>query len=606
MVNFRSMLILLIACALSILPVWAATEQVFEIERPVSAFEIENIEFSVPNLSDNPYDLGLSALYFVSDSRRTPLLAIATCPDERGRRDWMAVWNLTDSDPGMVSNLKAFVPHLWKARSNEEDVEDVGESDFPVPYLSWNDRGSESKKKMTWEAARRVMDFANMFNPARFMYRNISHFRQDLADRRFHQTYTKVRIYEDLGRSRPDPGNLSAPALLNLKFHLLTTRSAFGGLVDDLKMIEVVDHFESEMREQAGKVLSYLHTEANFAHLRLSEIEYAIPNRPPLVRIALLSIRGTDLPDPLPTRPNGNFLDLSFDPYRHPHVADLMSRNPENDIPLALYVLNSDFQLRPILAIDFFDYGNVTRREATSALKLTVDHLLAVQSVPFLFRAAERFANYGIHRKDWARFSKNSTSQGVEPLRLFSSLGWHLDDDTNQLIASSLDRRVVNPLASASDRYESVAAKNYAAMRLDQDRLLKLQLRRLYEDRVRDALGLPNRVLFAEDLDRYERRRRLEASLRLIRQFNRETHLPGYAWDRLASAWEVLAENLGETANLDREAARFLERVEVLYPQEVPANYRHLFAAWLERPAETVPVALDRGNLAENQKTTGY
>lgn len=606
MFNFKSTFILLIAWAFPIQPMWAASEQVFDSHQPVPAFEIENIEFTIPNLSEIPYDIGLSLLYFVSDRGRTPLLAIATCPDERGRTDWMAVWNLTDSDPGVVSNLKAFVPHLWRARSNKEDAENVGKSDFPTPYLSWNDRGGESKKKMTWAATRRVMDIANLFNPGRFMYRNISHFRQDLADRRFHQTYTKVRIYEDLARNHPSPGNLSAPAVLNLKFHLLMTRSAFGGLVNDLKMIEVVDHFESEMREQAAKVLSYLHTEANFAHLRLSEIEYALPNRPPLARIALLSIRGTDLPEPLPARPNGNFLDLNFDPYRDPHVAELMKRNPEDDIPLALYVLNSDFQLRPILAVDFFDHGNVTRREATSALKLTVDHLLAVQSIPFLFRAVERFANYSIHRKDWARFSKNSTSPGVEPLRLFSGLGWHLDDDTNQMIAGSLDRRVVNPLASATERYDSVAAKNYAAMRLDQDRHLKLQLRRLYEDRVRDSLGLPNRVVFAEDLELYERRRRLEASLQLIRQFNRETHLPGYSWERLASAWEVVAENLGKTNSLDREAARFLERVDVLYPQDVPASYRHLFASWLERPAESVPVALDRGLLPEDTKTTAY
>jgi hypothetical protein len=565
-----------------LLVVWSASvfagTQVFQAHDS-SNLEIRNYPVSAENNFGGSYDFRLSVLAIAQEGDKfLPLLAIAVEPPESGSPQsdrWLAVWNLNDRPSGLRRHLRALVPGPWGPQKGVARQVEAGESAFPDPYLTAKDRKTGAWSRVRWDAFRRFADYLDFFNPVRFPLRNYLHYKHDVEDRRFHQTYALIRLYEDLSLAKYSSDNLSPAGIVDLKYQLLINRRALGILMDDESTFEVIEHFESGLRANMGNTASYLHSQANFYSLGFKEIRYGLPGRPPVCYAALLYMREVDLPSELPQWPRGNPFGLSYNPYEHKDVRRLMAQYPEEEIPLAFYVLASDFEQKPVLVADFFKQGGLDLRESTATLRMGLDNYLAVTGLPFLYRAAERIAKYGIDKKEIAHFSEHSTAAGVEPLRIMMRVDSNFRDDTNQFLLQALENRVSNPFAESFVRETENARTKFTHLLSDDGKRLSLELRSIYEDQMRLILG-HKRAVFAEDFNLYQGQRRFLEALNLIRSFNSQTHLTGYSWPQLMEAWEVFRTSKDSRHQKERE--KFASRLVQLFPQSVPERY-HLQVA---------------------------
>jgi hypothetical protein len=539
-----------------------------------SKLQIRNYPVLANNNFEGSYEFRLSVLAIEQEEGRLlPMLAIAIEPPANGKREsdrWLAIWNLNDRSSGIRRHLKALLPGPWGPQRGVRREKEEEDSLFPTPYLTAKDRKTGAWSRVRWGAFRTFADYLDFFNPVRFPLRNYLHYKHDMEDRLFHQTYALIRLYEDLSQARHSPDNLSLAGILDLKYQLLINRNALGILMEDESKYELVEHFESGLRQKMGNTAAYLHSQANFYNLGFKEIRYGLPGRPPVVYAALLYAREVDLPSELPRWPRGNPFGLSYNPYIHPEVRRLMAQYPEEEIPLAFYVLASDFQMKPVLVADFFKQGGIDLRESTATLRMGLDNYLAVTGLPFLYRAAERIAKYGIDRKEIAHFSENSTASGIEPLRIMIRLDSNFRDDTNQFLIRALENRISNPLAESFVRETENAKAKFTRMLSGDGERLSLELRSIYEDAMRFTLG-HRRAIFAADFQQYQEQREYLEALNVIRTFNSKAHLTGYSWPQLMEAWQIVHSWAGDRHQKDKE--KFAQRLVQLFPEAVPERY---------------------------------
>lgn len=575
--------------------------QVFDPLGP-SQLEIRNYPVAVGNNWGGAYDFTMSVLALSRGDRFLPLLAIAIESGDGPNNSWLAAWNLGDDSPGLGQRLKSLFPGPWSPRSDvRREPEGNDPFSFPRPCLVATSRKEGSWRRVGWGAGRRLARYADLFNPFRFLLNNYVHYHNDMEDRKFHQLYTLIRLYEDAAALNPSPEHLSPPALVDLKYQLLINRRALGVLMESESRYEVVKSYESKLRVQMGKAASFLHAQANLHHLGFQSVAYGLPGRPPVSHAALIYIRKADLPEQLPPWSSRNVFDLGHNPYTHPEVRELMDRYPEEEIPLAFYVLASDFNFRPIIVADFFRPGSVRRRESTATVRVGLENLLAAYRLPLLYRTLHRVADYGMDKKASTAFSDTSTAAGVEALRLFARLDWKFDTDTNYMLLRSLENRVANPLAESYAREASNARLNFAQLLNGDARQLALKLRRLFEDRVRDELDLGNRAIFAAEYRRFREEREYQAAQRLVEDFGGSQFLTGYSWDRLMEAWEIVSRRDPEKELPASD--RFISRLEKLDPDMVPEDYRTRVAEILYprqyRRAERAEVTAPAGRVIE-------
>ena len=366
---------------------------------------------------------------------------------------------------------------------------------------------------------------------------------------------------------------------MDLKYTALINREALGIVVSGRSEYWVVDKFETRMREKMGKAAAYLHSRATLHDLRFQEVYFGLDGRWPLYRTAVLSIRKADLPEQPRPWPKKNPFDLGYNPLEHPRVRALMDENPEKEIPLAYYVLISDFKLRPVIVLNFFKPGNPGRRQDTAVLRNTAENLLSVYGLPLRLQALRYLGSWSLNRKDVTYFSNRSVSSGIEPAKLFARMGWHFDEDTNRLLLRMLDRRTSNPLADSFVRQVENAKVRHQAISRNASERLRLFIRRVYEDGIRERLDLGRRSISTEDIARYRQQRTLDRALEVIRGFNRQPHLNGITWPRLFQAWDRLS--AADPQRARPESQRFLQNLKRLYPLSVPEGYRSQVAGWV-------------------------
>jgi hypothetical protein len=311
----------------------------------------------------------------------------------------------------------------------------------------------------------------------------------------------------------------------------------------------------------------YAHAEANQLYLGFEEILYGFPNRSPLGRAGVLFIRKSDLPAKLPRWPANNLFDLSYEPYSQPRVRELVDSEPEEKIPLGIYVLGGTLHMKPTLVVDFFDAGNPKRRKATGILKVLLDHLLSFQNMPLTGRILKATVEYALVKKDITYFRKFSNGFGGEVTRLYARFGWNLDPDLNHQLIKAMEKQIANPLVEAASREERNLLQNFRGLLIDDGARLGLMLRKLYEDRIRESLGLGNKAVFAQDLARFSEYQAYSRSRKAIQKFNRAPHLSSLSRNKLVAAWSTLqhAKFSGHEAEVEVFVRRFKER----FPQEV-------------------------------------
>ena len=424
-----------------------------------------------------------------------------------------------------------------------------------------------------------MADVTSFFSPARFALETYRDHRNDLDDLKFHQLYPLLLLYEEAAAVHPSRENLGLRAIMDLKYTALINRKALGIVVGEQSHYWVVDIFESYMREKMGKTASYLHSQATLHNLRFREIHFGLDGRWPLYRAAVLSICKSDLPEPLPDWPKSNPFDLGYDPFQHPRIKERMDENPSEEILLAYYVLISDFKVRPVIVLDFFSPGNPGRREDTAVLRNAAENFLSVYGLPLHLQALRFLGRWSLNRKDVTHFSTQSVSSGVESAKLFARMGWHFDEDANQLLLRTLDRRTANPLADSYARQIENAKAQHAAITQHASGKLRLFIRRIYEDGIRRKLNLGRRSISAEDIAHFRDRRALNRALDVLRRFNEQSHLNTMTWPRLLRAWDRVSAD--DPQRKRPESQQFLGTLKRLYPRFVPEGYRSQVAGWI-------------------------
>jgi hypothetical protein len=537
----------------------------------VPPLELRNIPVEVTNNSSQTYTFGLSVVGFVEGEEFVPFLAIAIDHSGPGPNEWMAVWNLNQGGTGALAQLKALAPNLWGTVGAGGGA-DGGRSGFPEPVLTWDSKRGRAWRELGWSAAKTANRLIGFFNPGRFAFRNYTYHRDNRSERRFIQTYILMLLYDYARTLHPSPMNLSSTSLTDLKYHLIATRSGAGVFADGEDAPAVVGRFESAIRESIAMDSSYAHDEANQLHLGFEDVPYGLPGRPPIARVGLLTIRKADLPARLPKWPPNNLFDLSFEPYSHPRVRELMDLDPDEPVPLGIYVLGSDLSVKPVLVVDFFNPGNPRLRRASGTMKVALDNFLSVRGIPWIGRLVKGTVGYGIAKKDFPYFNGSSDALGLEATRLFARMGWNFDADINHMMIQLMEDRIANPLVESSDRERWNLKRNYGELLRDDAAALGLFLRRLYENRIRRTLDMGDRAVFAADVALYEEVVEYRKAMATIRRFNRQTHLPSISWETIADAWRIAQRQPG--ARDLEELETLVARVSELYPERIPMAQR--------------------------------
>ena len=569
---------LLSGCLAGCLPAgWLSAETDFQRFQP-QPLEIRNHPLEIQNNTDHPYRFVLSLLG-VHRAEFVPLLAVVLDPEDSTPHQWIAVWNLSSSSPGIPQRVKAALAFPWWSPrgGSGRAVEPIRR--LPKPVLTAHGRKSGAKGRFAWAAARTVSDLVSFFSPGRFALETYRDHRNDLDERQFHQLYALLLLYEEAAALNPSARNLGLRAIMDLKYTALINREALGIVASNRSDYWVVDNFESRMREKMGKAAAYLHSRATLHNLRFQEIHFGLDGRWPLYRTAVLSICKADLPAQPRPWPKNNPFDLGYNPFEHPRIRARMDEIPDDEIPLAYYVLISDFRLRPVIVLDFFNPGNPGRRQDTAVLRNAAENLLSVYGLPLPLQALRYIGSWSLNRKDVTFFSTRSVSSGIESAKLFARMGWHFDEDTNRLLLRMLDRRTSNPLADSFARQDENAKARHEVITRNASERLRLFIRRIYEYGIRDRLDLGRRSISSEDIARFRQQRALDRALEVIRRFNRQPHLNGVAWSRLSQAWDRLS---ADDPHRDRpESRRFLQNLKRLYPRAVPEGYRSQVAGWI-------------------------
>lgn len=569
---------LLSGCLVGCLPAgWLSAETVFQRFQP-QPLEIRNHPLVIENNSDRPYRFVLSVLG-AHRAEFIPLLAVVLDPEDSTPRQWIAVWNLSSSSPGVIQRVKAALPFPWWSPRGGAGRASGPIRTLPKPVLTARGRKSGAKGRFAWAAARTVSDFVSFVRPGRLVLETYRDHRNDLDERQFHQLYALLLLYEEAAALQPSDRNLGLRAIMDLKYTALINREALGIVASGRSEYWVVDNFETRMREKMGKAAAYLHSRATLQGLRFQEVHYGLDGRWPLYRTAVLSIRKADLDERSRPWLKNNPFDLGYNPFEHPRVRASMDENPEKEIPLAYYVLISDFKLRPVIVLNVFKPGNPGRRQDTAVLRNTAENLLSVYGLPLRLQALRYIGSWSLNRKDVTYFSTRSVSSGIEPTKLFARMGWHFDEETNRLLLRMLDRRTSNPLADSFSRQVRNARARHEAITRNASERLRLFVRRVYENGIRERLDLGRRSISTEDIARFRQLRDLDRALEVIRGFNRQPHLNGVTWSRLFQAWDRLS--AADPHRGRPESRRFLQNLKRLYPRSVPEGYRSQVAGWI-------------------------
>ncbi len=522
-----------------------------------------------------PYSFPVSVLGLEDAGEFVPLLAIALEPPAAGSPGtdrWLAVWNLSEIPPRWHQRVRALLPAPGLSAIRRQSKGEAAADRLLKPMLTATDAEGPWEKRVSRTVIRKAAGWGWLTSLAQIPLRSYLHFCDDLDERRFLRLYTLIRMYEEVALRHPAADRLSPAGLLDLKWQLLRNRRLLGPLVPRESKAEVVERYESQMRTQAGMTASFLHSQAALYGLNCRELSFGIPGQVPLARAVLLSVHSSAQGGPHAPWPGRNPFDLRYNPFAHPQVRQWLNQNPDEDVPLAIYVLCSDFHLKPVLAVDFFDPDNVGARQSSALLRILLEHCAAVTGIPWSFRVFKDLGSFAIRKKDVSWFSLASTASGVESVRLFAALRWGMDTDLSQQLARSLDRLVANPLALASTQQTRVAVRQFHRLVNSREEHLSTLLRRIFEDRIRREFRLGSRAIYRPDYQAYQVQRRLDWARHTVEEFVRTSSPPGIDWDRVLAAWESWSGS--GLADGEGSRIRFLRRLDSLYPEEVPEVFR--------------------------------
>ena len=547
-----------------------------------------------PPVGEGDNDVVLITLGAEAEEHFHPIASLAFDryfdPNEPG--EWSAFWIYGPTGAGLWSHVRALAPFPHgRPHASTSDLErlekrqwelEIGNPNapqlIPDPVMHLANLEQFPHGQGIWGGLRRALGWANVVNPAQFIYRAYLGRRKDRSERNFQRSYLALQWMQDVGFSGSEDADW-VEVVGELRFHLLRNRSIYGQWLDHSDGRELVHNYESDTRRKLGKSSSWLQSAANEHSLRYQPIYRYTANGAAYPMGGVLSY------DPqLQAQPDpgwwkvANPFDLPYNPHTHPEVQRLARENPDELIPLALYTYQTNLLLRPIIAVDFFAPANPGSRERSQQLMVLAKQWLAITTSPLSFeRLPYRLITWAANKKGFTLLVDKSSRHGNEELRLALESNLYFEPDLRERLQKEADARVLNPLVKAGSVEERLAHIQFESLRADQARPLCEKVKQVREA-MANRLGVPAGL--TPDEQRKEASRRLQA-------WQNETRLSDYIAQPLG--------DLGTLRTLERPLRR-LQEVEPLNPARLEKLlarlYAKLYRQQLAFPKESGPEEL--------------
>ncbi|MEE9235202.1 MAG: hypothetical protein V3U28_07185 [Candidatus Acidoferrales bacterium] len=501
-------------------------------------------------------------------------LAFDRTLSQEGTGQWMAMWVYGPSPAGWRRTLRAVLPLPAGApQASEKDLARLdnrlgeirrapADAALPVPdpVVQLINLGRASRRQGILGGLRRALAWANVVNPAQYLFRTYLSRRKDRRERNFQRAYLALQWLLDVAYTGEQEADWLG-SVNELRFHLLRNRSFFGRWVLHADALELIYNYESSVRVKLGKASSWLQSAANEHTLRYQPFYRYTENG------SAFPIGGVLYYDPrLGAAPDtdwwgvANPFDLPYNPHTHPEVQRLAREHPDELIPLSVYTFQTDLALRPIIAIDFFAPGNPGSRETNQQTMVMLKNWLAITtgalSPPLL---SYRVIAWAANKKGFTRLVDKSSRLGIEELRLALEAELYFDPQLRPLLQQRADQRVLNPLIKPGPVEERLAHIQYESLLALDGRALCRTLARVREE-MNQRLEVPDGLPPAEQ--------RRDLARRLV------------AWNQQLHLEDFLAEPMGDFGSLAalREPLEFFLAAEPPDREELEDVLAELYA----------------------------
>ncbi len=503
---------------------------------------------------------------------------------------WLAYWVFGLGPASGWKHLQAFFPIPAGAPNvSEEELlrleEDLGAIQrnpekarlrVPGPVVTLANLDRSSMEDGFWGGLRRGLAWANVINPAQFVYRSYLHRRNDRQERKFQRAYVGLQWLNDLEFTHErDPQWVGT--LNDLRFHALRNRTFFGRFLTHAEGMELVYDYESSVRVQLGKTSSWMQSAANEHQLRYQPIYRFSSNgaRVPLGGVLYYDPSIGSLPEP-GWWSVANPFDLPYNPHTNAEVQQRAREHPDELIPLAVYSFQTSLALRPIIVVDFFAPGNPRRRESGyEMMVLTKEWLAITTSMLGYERIPYEVVSWAANKKGFTYLVDRSSRLGIEEMRMALESDLYFEPALREDLLDRTDQRVLNPLARPGRVEEQLARIQFESLRAEGGRTLCRQVNEVRQ-KVQERLDVPDDQPAAAQQQEFARR--LEA------------------WrhqERLHDFIEARPHDLGSLASLREPLQYFLDNDPVKGPELEKALaklYATLYRQQLLLPAgRTVP-----------------
>ncbi|MFQ5927327.1 MAG: hypothetical protein ACE5MH_07830 [Terriglobia bacterium] len=396
---------------------------------------------------------------------------------------WVVLWNLGVSSAGWRRTLRAFFPFpVRPPKASEKKLAQLtakleqlragkGRTGglAPAPYTDLSRLKPATASHGTTMALKRVLNWVGVFNPAQLVFRTFLLHRKDRAERTFQRTYLGLGWVIDAEFDGAAETSQWLKNLNDVRFHLLRERSFFGRWVRHADSLALVYNYDNKVRENLAKGSSWLQAVANEYHLHYEPIHRFTVNGATVPAAGVLYYDPRKAP--LPERARWltpNVFDLGYNPFTLRKIQRRARENPEQLIPLALYVFQSELGLRPIIVADFFASNNPRLREtAQQGMEWLREWLVVSTGFFSVERLAYRVGSYIANRKAFTLLVNKSARLGVEELRLALESHLYFDSEQRHDLMQQVDKRVQNPLVKAAPVEALRAALQYEGLRAD-------------------------------------------------------------------------------------------------------------------------------------------
>ncbi|HSR68345.1 MAG TPA: hypothetical protein VLU25_10415 [Acidobacteriota bacterium] len=467
--------------------------------------------------------------------------------------EWLAVWNLGQDTPGVLSWLRAAIPGFTaRKRPPSGQLRDLGrklehfqqqwqQGDIRIPDTTYEviDGHQRSNVSLFLNGIKQGLSFADFSFLGQFFYRGMLLRRADAQNRNFQQTYVGLLWYGDVARTTPRREPLSPAAIQEIKFRLLSNRHMLGRWVLPESKESFVHGFENEMRDHLWGTSCRLASDANEYGLGYEELQRHTPSGIPMSLGGILYYDPSIAPEEPPIEWGiDNPFDLTYDPFIDPEVQK--AAQDGRRVPLALYVYQSNMALKPIIVVDFFRPSNPRLRESATYWRKLGNEALGASHLGRIYKIANQAVSFAANRKGITLLSDSKLALGIEELRLSLMNQMYFQPEMADKLLQKVERLTINPLVQPGRVKRLQAQLDYRALQAEGGEMALLAARRIRNRRIRNVFDIKPRPLTADDYQAYRTYLEQRFHIRRLELFVDESYVSSVPLEEVEASLRAL------------------------------------------------------------------